>query len=761
MSSDDKEIGNGDYLDLREYLNARYLEYSVAVAKDRAIPYLSDGLKPVHRRILYAMNEMGNYSNQPYKKSARLVGDVIGKYHPHGDTSVYDAMSRLSQPWNMRYPLVDGQGNFGSRDGDGPAAMRYTEARLTAFAERLLLDELDMGTSDFVSNYDNTLQEPANFPSKLNLLLLNGTSGIAVGLSTDIPAHNIRELTDATLATIRNKNITSDEIMDILKGPDFATGGQIIASDEEIKKIYSLGRGVIRVRARWKIEELAKNQWQVVITEFSPGVNAKKILENIDRVISPKTKNDAKGKPKALSPKVIAEKNFLSSVLGDFLDESDKSEAVRLVLTPKNFKQSPDDFMNSIIGMIGLEESVKINLTTVGLNGLPKTKNIKEIIQEWIDYRFNVMTRRCQWRLNKVQARIHILEGRVIAYLNIDEVIRIIREADDPKVELMGKLSVSEIQAEDILEIKLRQLANLEKVKIEKEIDALKKEEKSLQILLGSSVKMFNLMEKEIQETTAIFEDNRRTLIKEDKVAFKSSNDIVQDEAVTIIFTKQGWVTSRKGHGVELESIQLKTDDEILYVEEGRSVEMVAFLGSDGRGYSIKPSEVPSGKVGFVHINTLITVPQDVSLINMMFANDNKKLLVSNNDGYGYLTSSMNLVSKNKAGKNFMSLPEQDSIVFQPILLNDTSALVSIQTTDLRILTFNLNELKDLDKGKGFQLIKLAEGHKIKKIVVTSIEGFELKVKNKTYLITAEKLAEFMSKRGLRGKKIESNMELI
>lgn len=761
MSSDDKEIGNGDYLDLREYLNARYLEYSVAVAKDRAIPYLSDGLKPVHRRILYAMNEMGNYSNQPYKKSARLVGDVIGKYHPHGDTSVYDAMSRLSQPWNMRYPLVDGQGNFGSRDGDGPAAMRYTEARLTAFAEKLLLDELDMGTSDFVSNYDNNLQEPSNFPSKLNLLLLNGTSGIAVGLSTDIPAHNIRELTDATLATIRNKNITNDEIMDILKGPDFATGGQIIASDDEIKKIYSVGRGVIRVRARWKIEELAKNQWQVVITEFSPGMNAKKILENIDRVISPKTKNDAKGKPKALSPKVIAEKNFLSSVLGDFLDESDKSEAVRLVLIPKNFKQSPDDFMNSIIGMIGLEESVKINLTTVGLNGLPKTKNIKEIIQEWIDYRFNVMTRRCQWRLNKVQARIHILEGRVIAYLNIDEVITIIREADEPKVELMNKLSVSEIQAEDILEIKLRQLANLEKVKIEKEIETLKKEEKSLQILLGSTVKMFNLMEKEIQETTAIFEDNRRTLIKEDKVAFKSSNDIVQDEAVTIIFTKQGWVTSRKGHGVELESIQLKTDDEILYVEEGRSVEMVAFLGSDGRGYSIKPSEVPSGKVGFVHINTLITVPQDVSLINMIFANDNKKLLVSNNDGYGYLTSSMNLVSKNKAGKNFMSLPEQDSVVFQPILLNETSALISIQTTDLRILTFNLNELKDLDKGKGFQLIKLADGHKIKKIVVTSIEGFELKVKNKTYLITAEKLAEFMSKRGLRGKKIESNMELI
>jgi len=761
MSSDNKEnINNGEYLDLRTYLNARYLEYSVAVAKDRAIPYLSDGLKPVHRRILFAMNEMRNFSTEPYKKSARLVGDVIGKYHPHGDVSVYEAMSRLSQPWNMRYPLVDGQGNFGSRDGDGPAAMRYTEARLTPFAEKLLLDELNMGTSDFIPNYDNTMKEPSNFPSKLNLLLLNGTSGIAVGLSTDIPAHNIRELTDATIATIRNKNITSDEIMDILKGPDFATGGQIIASEEEIKKIYSIGRGVIRVRARWKIEELAKNQWQIVITEFSPGTNAKKIVETIEKVINPKTKPEKNGKPKALSPKVIAEKNFLSSMLGDFLDESDKSEAVRLVLVPKNFKQSPDDFMNAIIGMIGLEESVKVNLTTVGLNGSPKTKNIKEILQEWVDYRFEVMTRRCKWKLEKVQNRIHILEGRVIAFLNIDEVIRIIKEADEPKTELMSNLNVSEIQAEDILEIKLRQLANLEKMKIDKEIDALRKEEKSLQILLGSNVKMFNLMEKEIQEVTAPFEDNRRTLIKEDKVAFKSSNDIVQDEAITVIFTKQGWITSRKSHDVELEGVQLKTDDSILYVQEGRSIEQVAFLGSDGRGYSVKPSDIPSGKGGFVHINTLITLPSDIKLINMLFANEDKKLFVSNNDGYGYLTNSINLVSKNKAGKNFMTLPENDSVVFQPVLLNPESQLVTIQTTDQRILSFNINELKELDKGKGFQLIKLADGQKIKKLVITSLEGFEVGVKNKVYLMGGDKLTEFISKRGLRGKKVDNNMDL-
>ena len=756
MSSEDR-----DYLDLKTYLNAKYLEYSVAVAKDRAIPYLSDGLKPVHRRILFAMNEMSNFSNQPYKKSARLVGDVIGKYHPHGDVSVYEAMSRLSQPWNMRYPLVDGQGNFGSRDGDGPAAMRYTEARLTAFAERLLLDELKMGTCDFVKNYDSTLDEPSDFPSKLNLLLLNGTSGIAVGMATDIPSHNIRELTDATIAAIRNKDITNEEIMDILRGPDFATGGQIIASDDEIKKIYNTGRGVIRVRARWRIEELPKNQWQVVIYEYSPGVNSKKVAETIDKVFNPKTKNEKNGKPKALSQKVLAEKNFLTSVLMDAQDESDRLEAVRFVLTPRNFKQSPEDFMNSIIGMIGIEESVKINLTTVGLNGSPKTKNIKEIIHEWIDYRFKVMTRRCQWRLEKVQSRLHILEGRIAAYLNIDEVIRIVREADEPKLELISKLGVSEIQAEDILEIKLRQLANLEKTKIDKEIDALRKEEKSLQIVLGSQTKMYNLMEKEIQEITSMFEDNRRTLIKEDKVAFKSSSDIVQDEPITIILTKQGWITSRKGHDIELESIQLKTDDQILYVQEGRSVEMIAFLGSDGRGYSVKPSDVPSGKIGFVHINTLITAPQNVSMINMLFANDNKKLLVANNDGYGYLTSSTSLVSKNKAGKNFMTLPEDDSVVFKPVILDENSALVSIQTTDLRVLTFHINELKELDKGKGFQLIKLADGQKIKKLIVTSIDGFEAKVKNKTYLISGDKLAEFVSKRGLRGKKIDNNFELI
>lgn len=755
------ELNNSDdYIDLREYLNKKYLEYSIAVLKDRAIPYLSDGLKPVHRRIIFAMNEMNNFSNQPYKKSARIVGDVIGKYHPHGDSSVYDAMSRLTQPWNMRYPLVDGQGNFGSRDGDGAAAMRYTEARLTPLAEEILLHELNMGTSDFKANYDNMLTEPDNMPAKLNLLLLNGASGIAVGMSTDIPSHNIRELTDATIAAIKNPNITSDELMDILKGPDFATGGHIIASDEELRKIYEIGRGVIRVRAKWKVEEMAKGHWQVVVTEFSPLVNGKSVLENIDRIINPQVKKDKNGKSKPLSQQAIAEKNYLLSILGGFLDESDKNNPVRLVLTPKSHKQNPEEFMNALISRIGLEESIKINMTTVGLDGTPRTKGIKEIIHEWIDYRFNVMTRRCKWRLDKVQNRIHILEGRIIAFLNIDEVIKIIKDSDEPKNELMSTFNISEIQAEDILEIKLRQLANLEKFKIDKEIDNLRKEEKQLMTLLGSKTKMFNQMEKEIEEITSKFEDNRRTLIKEDKVAVKSSADIIQDEAVTVVYTKQNWITLRKGHEVDLSTIQLKTDDEILYVREGRSVDNVAFLGSDGRGYSVKPSEIPNGKGSFVHINTLITLPSGVSLIDMLFATEDKNLLVSNNDGYGYLTNSMNLVSKNKAGKNFMTLPEKDSEVFKPIILTANSKLVNIQTTDDRILTFNINELKDLDKGKGFQLIKLADGHKIKKLTVSALEGFEIKSKSKLYFIEGEKLGEFLSKRGLRGKKVDSNILL-
>lgn len=755
------ENNNEDYLDINKYLRDKYLEYSIAVLKDRAIPYLSDGLKPVHRRILFAMKEMRNFSTEKHKKSARIVGDVIGKYHPHGDQSVYDAMARQAQPWNMRYPLVDGQGNFGSRDGDRQAAMRYTEARLTPIAEHILLQEIDMGTTKFINNYDNTITEPTDLPSRLNMLLLNGATGIAVGMSTDIPSHNIRELTSATLACMKNKDITVSEIIDHLNGPDYATGGQIIASNSEIKSIYETGRGVIRVRAKWKVEELAKNQWQVIVYEFSPTMNAKKILENIEKITNPPTQKDKNGKPKALSPKVIAEKNYLLSLLGSFGDESDKVDAIRLVLEPKSYKQNPEDFMNALISRIGLEESVKINLTTVGLNGTPKTKNIKEIIEEWISYRFQVMTKRTLWRINKVKSRLHTLEGRMIAFLNIDEVIKIIKDEDNPKTELINRFGLSEIQAEDILEIKLRQLANLEKVKIEKELDTLKKEEKQLQSLLDSKTKMFNLMEKEIEESTALFEDSRRTLIKEDKIAIKSSFDIVQDEPVTIIYTTQGWITSRKGFDIDLSSIQLKTNDTILFVQEGRSIEQLAFLGSDGRAYSVKPNDIPTGKVGFVHINTLITMENGGTIIDMLFANDKKMLLVSNNDGYGYLTNSMNLVSKNKAGKNFMTLPEENSIIFKPIVLNIDTKYVHIQSTGQRILSYDINEIKELEKGKGFQLIKLLDGEKVKHVRITDDKGFELRIKNKTYFIENEKLKEFIGKRASRGKKIENNTELV
>lgn len=748
-------------LDLNRYLTQKYLEYSVTVLKDRAIPYLNDGLKPVHRRIIYAMNELRNYSHEKPKKSARIVGDVIGKYHPHGDTSVYDAMSRTAQPWNMRYPLVDGQGNFGSRDGDRQAAMRYTEARLTPIAEQLLLSELDMGTVDYKNNYDNTLKEPSNLPSKINMLLLNGTSGIAVGMATDIPAHNIRELNNATLATIRNPAITSREIMEHLKGPDFAGGGHIVSSEDEIVKAYETGRGIIRARAKWKVEHLARGQWQIVIYEYPPEMSNAKLIANIEKMSNPAIVKDKNGKPKPLTPKVLAEKNFILSVISKYRDESDKSISTRFVIEPKSSKQNPEEMMNSLMRRLELESSVKINLICVGLDGTPKNKNIKEIISEWIDYRFITMTRRTQWKLDKVQAKIHILQGRIIAFLNIDTVIDTIKNSDEPKADLMAKLGVSEIQAEDILEIRLRQLAKLEEIKIEKEIESLKKEEKSLLALLDSKSKMMNLMEKEIEEVSNTFGDERRTLIKEDKAVVNKPMDTLIDEALTVIYTKQGWITSRKGTDIDLSTVQLKTDDEILFVRDGRSVEQIAFLGSDGRGYSVKPSDIPSGKVGFVHINTLITTSGNISMVDMLFANDNKRLFVYNNDGYGYITNSSNLVSKNRAGKNFMTLPEENSIVCPPILIDENSKLISIQTTDQRILTFNIEELKDLDKGKGFQLIKLADDQKIKKLIVSSDEGFELKVKNKTQLINGDKLKEYLSKRGLRGKKIDNNVELV
>jgi topoisomerase-4 subunit A len=707
------------------------------------------------------MKDMGMLSSTPAKKSARIVGDVIGKYHPHGDSSVYEAMARMAQSWNLRYPLVDGQGNFGSLDGDSPAAMRYTEARLTKFSEAVLLPELNMGTIDWADNYDNTMKEPASFPAKLNMMLLNGAMGIAVGMASDVPSHNIKEVTEATIALMDNENLTVDEIMDILKGPDFPGGAQIIDSLDAIKSVYEKGQGTIRVRARWHVEKLSRGQWQIIVDELPPQTSTLKVLENIAKITSPTQKKDKNGKPVSLSKKVQQEKLFVLSILESATDESDKNAPIRLVLEPKSSRQDPDEMMAALMTRLELEKSIKVNLTTVGLDGLPKQKNILQIMKEWNDYRFDVVTRRTEWRLGKVQDRLHILEGRLIALMNIDKVIKIIKDAEEPKDELISQFNITEIQAEDILEIRLRQLAKMESIKLEKEQESLIKEEKTLQGLLTSKTKMKNLIKKEIQEVTQVFTDERRTLIKEEEALSSGGiSESVVDEDVTIIYTEKGWFTLRKGHGVELDKLQLKTDDDIKVVLETRMAKSIGLVASNGRAYSIKPVELPSGKGGFAHINTLLDL-KSANIVSMVPVED-KRYLIANNSGYAFIFNANNLETKNKAGKNFMNLPADNTIIYPLIPVNEND-WINIVSQDNRLLCFvmsDLFEFKELDKGKGYQLMRIPKGNFIKQMLVTDKENVILQDGRKKIKL-AEHEDTYLSKRAHRGKKIGEHAMIV
>src|SRR5476649_1237110 len=520
LFADQEAAPEGEKLTLGDYAERAYLDYAVSVVKGRALPDVSDGQKPVQRRILFAMNEMGLANTAKPVKSARVVGDVLGKYHPHGDQSAYDALVRLAQAFSMRYPLIDGQGNFGSRDGDGAAAMRYTEARLTPIS-KLLLDEIDMGTVDFQPNYDGSTEEPKLLPGRLPFVLLNGASGIAVGLATEIPAHNLHEIARAAVAMIRDPKITHAELMAIIPGPDFPGGGQIITPPSQIQDMYASGRGSMKVRARWKIEELARGQWQAVVTELPPGTSSQKVLEEIEELTNPKIKL---GK-KALSPEQMALKSLILNSLDTIRDESGRAAPVRLVFEPKSKNQDQTEFMLLLLAHTSLESSASINLVMIGGDGRPRQKGLGEILQEWIDFRFTTVTRRTQFKLGKVDARIHILEGRETILLNIDEVIHIIRTADEPKAALIARFRLSDIQAEDILEIRLRQLARLEAIKIQQELAELRKERQMLQDLLDNPSSMKRAIIKEIEADTKQFGDARRTLIEEAQKAVARSEE--------------------------------------------------------------------------------------------------------------------------------------------------------------------------------------------------------------------------------------------
>jgi len=710
---------SADQDSLSAYAQRAYLEYALSVVKGRALPDACDGQKPVQRRILYSMSRMGlgfgganGASGAKPVKSARVVGDVLGKYHPHGDSAAYDAMVRMAQDFSQRYPLVDGQGNFGSRDGDSAAAMRYTEARLARITS-LLLDELDEGTVDFIPNYDGSFEEPRQLPARLPFTLLNGASGIAVGLATEIPSHNLREVADACIALIKTPKLPDDELYSIVAGPDYPGGGQIISSAAEIAAAYSTGRGSLKVRARWKIEDLARGQWQLVITELPIGVSTQKVLEEIEELTNPKIKV---GK-KALSADQLQLKQTLLAVLDVVRDESGKEAAVRLVFEPKTSRIEQSELITTLLAHTSLESSSSINLTMIGIDGRPAQKSLRQMLVEWIEFRQTTIARRSQFRLTKAVDRIHILEGRALVLLNIDEVIAIIRQSDESKAALIERFKLSDRQAEDILEIRLRQLARLEAIKIEQELKSLREEQGKLEEILGNPAALKRLMVKEIEADAKQFSDLRRTLIQAEKKAVLEVK--VLDEPVTVVISSKGWIRARTGHGHGAASFAFKEGDGLYSTFECRTVDTLLVFGSaakgTGRVYSVAVSLLPGARGDGQPVTTLIELESGTQPVYYFAGPSDAILLLSSSGGYGFLASVEAMTSRPKAGKAFISCAEGESIC-KPSHASGTSGSsplksathVACASTAGRILTFDITELKLMaGGGRGLMLIDL------------------------------------------------------
>ena len=695
-------------LNLASYAQRAYLEYALSVVKGRALPDVCDGQKPVQRRILYSMSRMGlgfsgNSGAKPVK-SARVVGDVLGRFHPHGDQAAYDALVRMAQDFSQRYPLIDGQGNFGSRDGDGAAAMRYTEARLAKITS-LLLDEIDEGTVDFIPNYDGSTEEPRQLPARLPFTLLNGASGIAVGLATEIPSHNLREVADACVALIRNPRITDDELLAMVPGPDYPGGGQLISPAIDIAEAYRTGRGSLKVRARWKIEDLARGQWQLVVTELPPGVSTQRVLEEIEEITNPKVKT---GK-KALTQEQTQLKASVLAVLDGVRDESSKDAAVRLVLEPKSSRIEQHELIHTLLAHTSLETSSPVNLTMVGLDGKPMQKSLRQMLQEWVDFRQTTVQRRSQYRLNKVLDRIHILEGRQTVLLNIDEVIAIIRQSDEPKAALIARFRLSDRQAEDILEIRLRQLARLEAIKIEQELKELREEQGRLEDILGNANALRRLMVKEIEADARQFADARRTLIQAEKKAVVEVK--VLDEPVTVVVSEKGWVRARNGHGHEAASFAFKAGDGLYGTFECRTVDTLLAFGSNGRVYSVAVAALPGARGDGQPLTTLIELEAGTQLLHYFAGPGSASLLLSSSAGYGFLATVDNMSSRLKAGKAFVTCNEGESVCRpSPVQSPNWPSATHVACASVggRILTFEITELKpQANGGRGLMLMDL------------------------------------------------------
>ncbi|HHF5435393.1 DNA topoisomerase IV subunit A [Haemophilus influenzae] len=734
-----------EQMPLRTFTEKAYLNYSMYVIMDRALPFIGDGLKPVQRRIVYAMSELGLNATAKYKKSARTVGDVLGKFHPHGDSACYEAMVLMAQPFSYRYPLVDGQGNWGAPDDPKSfAAMRYTESRLSKISE-ILLSELGQGTVDYQPNFDGTLAEPQYLPARLPHILLNGTTGIAVGMATDIPPHNINEIADAAVMLLDNPKAGLDDVLKIVQGPDFPTEAEIISPKSEIRKIYEQGRGSIKMRATWK-----KEDGEIIISALPHQASPSKVITQIADQMT------AKKLP----------------MLEDIRDEADHENPIRIVLVPRSNRVDTDALMAHLFATTDLEKSYRVNMNMIGLDHKPAVKGLLEILNEWLDFRRTTVTRRLQYRLDKVLSRLHILEGLMIAFLNIDEVIEIIRHEDDPKAELMARFNLSDEQADAILNLRLRHLAKLEENQLKAEQDELEKERLNLEAILGSERRLNTLIKKEIQEDAKKYTSPRMSqLVEREEAKMISESDMTPAEPVTVILSEMGWVRCAKGHDIDPKSLSYKAGDSYLAHACGKSNQAVVFIDSTGRSYALDPLSLPSARSQGEPLTGKLNLPTGATIEYVVMASEQQELLMASDAGYGFICKFEDLIARNKAGKALISLPENAKVLKPKTLINSTALVVAI-TSAGRMLIFPAQDLPVLSKGKGNKIITIPAANAkdrsellTKLLLISDQASLEFYSGKRKIVLKPEDLQKFRAERGRKGstlpRGLHTNLEIM
>ena len=738
----DMSLEGIEQLSLAKFTEDAYLNYSMYVIMDRALPHISDGLKPVQRRIIFAMSELGLSALAKYKKSARTVGDVLGKYHPHGDSACYEAMVLMAQPFSYRYPLIDGQGNWGAPDDPKSfAAMRYTESRLSAFSE-LLLSEIGQGTSDWKPNFDGTLKEPVLLPARLPHILLNGITGIAVGMATDIPPHNAREVANACLHLIDNPKASLEDLMEFVQGPDYPTEAEIITPRKEIINIYKTGRGSFKSRAVFIVEN-----GEIVVTALPHRVSGGKILKDIAKQMQDKK----------------------LPMVADLRDESDHENPTRLVIIPRSNRIDIEALMNHLFASTDLEVSHKVNLNMLGLDQRPSVKGLVTILAEWLVYRRNTVRRRLQHRLDKILARVHILEGLLIAYLNIDEVIEIIRTYDDAKAELMSRYQLSDTQAHAILEIKLRQLAKLEEIQIRGEMAALSEEQKKLELLLGSDKRLNTLVKKEIKADAEKYGDDRRSpMIERLEAKALTEKELMPSEAVTIVLSTQGWVRSAKGHDVDPQALSYKAGDEYLTSCQGKSNQSCLFIDTSGRAYSLDAHSLPSARTQGEPLTGRFNQNENVPFACVIMGDDSDRYIISSDHGYGFVANLSDINSRNKNGKALINLTTNALLVAPQKLSNNKDDLCLTISNEGRMLIFPVASLPSLSKGKGNKMINIMTAKATKREefvtmlkIISPESAVTLHAGKRKLTLKQNDLVHYQGERGRRGNKLPRGLQRV